>query len=139
MLVIFATVVIASGAGWLACTALQLDPHPREMTIAAVAVLVASLLAVTPLVLTTGASQPAVAQAGLAGTVIHLLLCAILGGGALLVSSLALHQSYVFWLLGLYWATLIAMSILFVRAVKVAPVATPAGAANAALLKQSEH
>src|SRR4051794_33372682 len=100
------------------------NPHPREMMFAAGAALVAGLLGAVPMVLTRGASQAAVAQAGLLGTVLHLLTCTMVGGGLLMIRSLRLDAGYVFWLLGLYWLTLIAVATGYVHAVKSAPHAT---------------
>jgi hypothetical protein len=73
-----------------------------------------------PILLTRGASQPAVVQAGLVGTMLHLFGCAAIGGGMFLVKSLRLEGSFLFWLLGLYWLTLVVLVACVVRAIKTA-------------------
>jgi hypothetical protein len=121
-------IALALAGGYAACALMGWNPHPREMLFAAGAALIAGLLGVVPMVLTRGATQPAVAQAGLLGTVLHLLTCTMLGGGMLLVKTLRLELAYVFWLLALYWLTLIAVAAGYVHAVKQAPVGTTPGA-----------
>src|SRR5690348_7090302 len=99
------------------------------MAVAAGVCLVAALVGCVPMLLTRGATQPAVAQAGLIGTLLHLLTCTVIGGGLLIIMRpLRLEAAYVFWLLGLYWLTLIVVATGYVSAVKHAPPAPAAPA-----------
>jgi hypothetical protein len=123
MLVIPVSIALAAACGFAGCTALHLKPHVAEMLLAASACLIASEFALVPIILTRGATQPTVAQAGLIGTVIHLFGCSILGGALILFQPLQIDGSVVYWLLGLYWVTLIVLSTGFVRILKAAPIA----------------
>jgi hypothetical protein len=114
-------ILAATGIGYAVCAAAGWNSHPREMFAAAIACLIASELAIIPLILVRGATQTAVAQAALVGTVVHLFACAALGGGAILIArSVRLDGAFVYWLLALYWLTLIVLVMMFVRAVKSA-------------------
>lgn len=103
-----------------ACRSAGINLHGRELALAAVVCGVAAELAMIPLVVTAGGLQPAVAQAGLVATVVHMLTAA--AGG--MAASVPLHDSRPFfnWLLLFYFATLIAVCIVAVRAVKSAPM-----------------
>lgn len=116
-MIVIAAIVI----GYAVCAAAGFNPHPRAMLLAAFICCVAAGFGAVPMVLTRGAYQQSVAQSALVGTGLHLLVCTVLGGGAMLVWALKL--AYIFWLLGLYWLTLIVLAIAYVRAVKAAPMA----------------
>jgi hypothetical protein len=116
--------VVAVAVGFAACRMVGVEPHAREMIAAAVACLIAGELAVAPLILTRGADQSAVAQAVLLGTGIHLF--ASVGFAAIVIlgpGHFGLAQSFIYWLLGLYWVTLIALVVGFAKAVRGAPTA----------------
>jgi hypothetical protein len=98
------------------------DPHVREMRAAALTVFAAAELAFVPLMLTRGGNQASVAQAALVGTGIHLFV-SIVVAAVLILGHLGLGDSYLYWLLGLYWVTLIALVVAFAKAVRSAPVA----------------
>ena len=115
---------MSAAGGAMACRLISVDPHLRELLFAAGACLVASEASMVPIALTRGAAQATVAQAGLVGTMIHLFGCAALGGGFMLMGSLRLHAALMYWLLGMYWLTLIVLVAGFVRAVRAAPVTT---------------
>lgn len=117
-------IAVAVATGLLVFAALDVSAHPREMVLAALICTLAGEVALIPLLLTRGAAQPAVAQAGLVGTVVHLFTSAALGGAAMLVKPLRLDQAYVYWLLALYWISLIVLVTLLVRAVKAAAIRT---------------
>lgn len=122
LLILPLTVVIAAAIGYGACVALEIDPHLRDMLAAAIGCIVASIAGVIPLVLTRGASQIAVSQAGLVGTVLHLLVGISIAG--FLFLGVKLGQPFLYWMMAFYWLTLIVLVVVLVRAVKSAPVAT---------------
>ena len=124
MLLIPLVIALVAAAGALACRALGIPPHIREILFAAGACSVASEIAMTPILLSRGSNQAGVAQAGLIGSLIHLLACSVLGGALIIFKPLRLEPAFVYWLLGLYWLTLIVLVIAFVRAVQNAPVGT---------------
>ena len=123
ILTMLISIALAAACGFAVLSALNINPHPREMLLAAVACLVASELALIPILLARGAAQPAVAQAGLIGSVIHLLACSVFGAALIILKPLRIDGAIVYWLLGFYWLSLIVLSTLFVRALKAAPPA----------------
>jgi hypothetical protein len=131
LIVIPVVVVLIAAGGYLTCGVLGWNPHAREMIAASVICLIGSELAAIPLMLTRGASQPAVAQAALIGTMVHLFVIALLGGALMMFKPLPLDSSMAYWLLGLYWLTLIVLVVSSVRAVKIAPVGLPAATKQA--------
>src|SRR5690349_14859690 len=105
LVIIPIAIVLAVGVGFAICGAKHVDPHVREMVFAAIICLVASEGAMIPIILTRGASQAAVAQAALVGTIIHLFACCGLGGGLIMTKAFGLLPAFAYWLLALYWVT----------------------------------
>ena len=119
LLVPFAVLVTAA-CGFAGANAFGLAIHEREMMIAGITCLVAGALASLPIILTRGASQIAVVQAALLGTIVHLFVC-IITATVLALAKLVAPQPYLYWILGFYWMTLMALVIGFARAVRSAP------------------
>ena len=109
------------GGGVALCAAAGWTVHTREVTIAAVSSGVACVIAMTPILLARRAGQAAVAQAGLLGTLIHLMGHVIVAGYVILAKP-RLHPSFIWWLMPFYWVTLAALAGAFVRQVRQAPV-----------------
>jgi hypothetical protein len=86
--------------------------------------LVGSELAMVPLLIVRGASQAGVVQASLVGTILHLFVCMIIAT-ILVLGKLLAGAPYLFWLLGLYGVSLMALVFAFVKTIRSAP---PAGA-----------
>ena len=109
-------------AGLIFCAAKvsSINLHLNEMFVAAGLSALASELALIPLLITSGKSQVTVSQAGLVSTVIHTMVCAALGMGASVL--LRMGQPLMYWLLLFYWATLVSIAAIAVRAVKSAPI-----------------
>ena len=124
-LLLLLAVLLVAGGGYALCAALGVMVSPAVVATAAMAALVAGAAACVPLVLARGASQPAVAQAGLVGTVVHLFGCLL--GAAVLFLGLHAGLGAVYWVLAFYSATLVVLVIEFSRAVRAA--APAAGAA----------
>ena len=122
LLLLLAVLTVAAG-GYALCTAAGWAVRPGRVAIAAVAALVASGAAFVPIVLTRGASQPAVAQASLVGTVIHLFGC--LAGATTLLLGLQAGAASAYWVLAFYWATLVVLVVELSRAIRRAPQAAP--------------
>ena len=118
-LALFVSIAIAAAAGLALCAVAGWNPRPLGLAMSALASLVAGAVAFVPLVLARGASQAAVAQAALLGTVIHLFGC--LAGAAVMLLVVRMPAA-TYWMLAFYWATLIALVVGFTRAVKAAPV-----------------
>ena len=119
---VFPVIVIVgtAAAGLVTCMATGINPHTNVLIVAALACLAASLAGVTPLLLTRGASQLAMSQAGLVGTVAHLFIGITVA--AALYLGLKLGQPFLYWTLAFYWTSLVAVVIVSVRFVKAAPV-----------------
>ena len=119
-------VLIVVAGGYALCTALGWAVQPGRVAVAAAAALVASGAAFVPIVLARGASQPAVAQAALVGTVIHLFGC--LAGATTLLLVLQAGMASAYWVLAFYWATLVVVVVELSSAIRRAPQAAPPAA-----------
>ena len=75
----------------------------------------------TPILLARRAGQATVAQAGLLGTLVHLMGHVIVAAYVILAKP-RLHPSFIWWLMPFYWVTLAALAGAFVRQVRQAPV-----------------
>jgi hypothetical protein len=111
-------IVMMALTGLGAARAFNLNPHLREMYIAAGVMLAASELAMLPLLLTRGANQLAVSQAALVATMVHLMSAAVA------VFALTASKPFTYWLLAFYGATLISVSVACIKSVRSAPIAT---------------
>src|SRR5690349_16885230 len=104
------------------CRAIRIDAHVTDLLAATLTCLVAGELAAIPLLLTRGGSQASVAQSALVGSVVHLFVC-IGVAGVIIFGHLGLGPTYLYWLLGFYWITLIALVVVFARSIRSAPTA----------------
>jgi hypothetical protein len=116
------TLAIAVAIGLAMIVGTGHNPHVKEMLTAAMTCLVAGELAVVPLLLMRGANQIGIAQAALVGTVMHLFACVAVAA-VVILGRLPLGISFVYWLLALYWVTLMALVVAFAKAIRSAPVA----------------
>jgi hypothetical protein len=106
--------------GYGLCQAGGWNVHPRDMAVAAVVAGLAVVLACVPMILVRGASQSAVAQAALAGTVIQLLMCLLLAGLVWAMKRIGEPTAFGLWLLAFYWGTLAAMVVGMSRQLRAA-------------------
>src|SRR3954454_5551508 len=102
------------------CHAMGINAHVKDLLAATLTCLVAGELAAIPLVLTRGGNQASVAQAALVGSVVHLFVC-IAVAGIVVFGHLGPGPAYLYWLLGFYWVTLIALVVVFARSIRSAP------------------
>ena len=93
--------------------------HAPDMFNAAGTCLVAVVLAGVPLLMTRRASQYAAAQAGLVATMLHLFVT--IGTAMFMLVLGRLTPPFLYWLIPLYFATLVPVVIAAVRAVRQAP------------------
>jgi hypothetical protein len=122
LLIIPIAIALAVGIGYAICAAMHVNPHVREMMFAAVVCLIASVGAMIPIIRTRGASQASVVQSALVGTMIHLFVCCGLGGALIITKAFGLTNAFAYWLLGLYWVTLIVVVVGLIGAIKAANV-----------------
>lgn len=113
---------VAFAAAVGVCHAMGMDAHLKDLLAATLTCLVAGELAAIPLILTRGGNQASVAQAALVGSVVHLFVC-IGVAGVIIFGHLGLGPAYLYWLLGFYWVTLIALVVVFARSIRSAPTA----------------
>ena len=126
ILLIPIAIALVCGAGYAACTAMGWSAHPRELLVAALTCLAAGALGVTPIVivrLKLAQTQANVAQASLIGTMLHLMACVVVMGSVLLMK-IRLAPAFTWWLMGFYFATLIALSIGLVAEMRLAAART---------------
>jgi hypothetical protein len=109
------------GGGIALCAAAGWTVQAREMIIAALSSGVACLLALGPVYLARRGGQAAVAQAGLLGTLVHLMGHVIVAAFVILAKP-KLHPSFIWWLMPFYWVTLAALAGVLMRQVRHAPV-----------------
>ena len=109
--------------GWLICALASVNPHLLELSLGAGAALLGSIAGVVPLLLARQATQLGMSQAALVGTMGHLFVTIALASVALL-GKFKLDQSFMWWLAAFYWMSLIALAVVYARAVKSAPPAT---------------
>jgi len=122
LLLLLAVLLVAAG-GYALCVALGWTVRPVPAGVAAATALVAGGAAFVPVILARGSTQPAVAQASLVGTLVHLFGC--LAGATTLLLVLHAGAAAAYWVLAFYWATLAALVIEFSRAIRLAPPLTP--------------
>ena len=109
-------IIVAGLAGAGVAHIAGFNPHTHELILAAIAALVASEAALLPHMLKTEASPVAAFQAALYGTIIHLLLFLILGAGILFL--LKPNLAFIWWLMPMYWVTLVGVCSVFIRAMR---------------------
>ena len=112
-------VALIAGGGYALVEVNGGDAHLRDLVNAAVTSLVGVALAALPLSMTRRSTQYAVAQAGLVATMLHLFIMA--GAPMFMLVFGRLSQPFLYWLIPLYFATLVPIVIAATRAVRQAP------------------
>jgi hypothetical protein len=107
---------LAAGGGFACCRAAGIDPHGRDLVMALVVFMLASQAALVPLVFRQGGTAMALTQAALVGMVMHLLVAIGLSVGVMLIGKT--DAGFAYWTLAFYWATLLGLAIIFIRAVR---------------------
>lgn len=120
-----AMLVFAGGGGALTKIAGWTGQGPALLGAAGI-VWIAGMLGASCLWFVRGASQASVAQAGLAGTMVHLMLCTV-AAAVVTLGKMGPQTPFLYWLMAFYWLTLIVLVIVFVRAVKAAPLERATG------------
>lgn len=123
-------IVVAALAAVPILRAITGAAHTRELLIAGAICLVSSEMALIPLLLTRRASQIAVSQAALVGTVVHMFMMLALGAAAYALQMVGQRNLFLFLLMGLYWVSLILIVIAMIKAVRHAPPEQRPGSAT---------
>src|SRR5690349_566359 len=105
LLIPLVVIVVAAGAVAL-CSGIGAQTQTKAVVLAAVSCLAAGELAIVPLVLSKGGNQATISQAALLGTIIHLFV-SIAIAGIVIFAKLGAGQTYLYWLAGFYWITLL--------------------------------
>lgn len=111
-------IVLIVGTAMPILASAGVDSHPRAAIVAAVIVLLASTLSVIPLWLTRTASLTSRVQAGLVATVVHMMVAAALCAVEMRIALGGAFLAVVYWLLPLYWSTLIILVIAVARTLR---------------------
>jgi drug/metabolite transporter (DMT)-like permease len=112
-------IALAAALGVGVCFALGINPHFREMSMAVGICMVSSELAILPVLLNEKLLRAHISQAALLGTIVHLMLATMMA--AIILLWLRPPLAFVYWLLALYWLTLIAISAVFVKILRQTP------------------
>jgi hypothetical protein len=70
---------------------------------------VASTLALVPVQRYTGTDAMVIVQLALVGTVLHLIVAALLAVAGASLHLVSFHGAFIFWLLGAYWFSLVVL------------------------------
>ncbi|MGD1277839.1 MAG: hypothetical protein ABR964_11540 [Tepidisphaeraceae bacterium] len=102
--------ILAAAVGAASLKILGVAVQMPAMLVALGAAIAASGLAAVPLSLARGGSPVTIMQAGLVGTVVHMLVL-IITAAVVLLLRWPVGSSFVFWLYGFYLVTLIALVV----------------------------
>src|SRR5882672_4158935 len=118
------TIAAVAAGGLAACKAMGIDPHLREMIVAGIGMSLVCAAAGLPLLLSRGASQLTVVQAGLTASAVHLLGSMLVASSMFMRGLLATYPLLI-WLGAFFATTLITLTIIIAQHVrKSAAVAT---------------
>jgi hypothetical protein len=118
-------ILIAGAGGVGLCIVAGWDPHLLQLSLAAVGCLGASIAGAAPMALVRHASQYAVTQAALVGSIVYLFGVVMFAGVVMLTAAGGgLSIAMVLWLVVFYCVTLAALVAFYVRAVRNAPPAS---------------
>ena len=118
------TIAAVAAGGLAVCKAMGIDPHLREMIVAAVGMSMVCAFAMLPLLLSRGASQMTVVQSGLTASALHLL-------GSVVVASVMFARGLIktypllIWLAAFFATTLIVLTIIIAQHVRKSASANP--------------
>jgi hypothetical protein len=107
---------VAAAIGFACCRSAGIDPHGREMSMALVVFMIASQIAVVPVIFRRSGTAMGLTQSALIGLVVHLLVAVGLSLGVMVL--LKINAAFAYWTLVFYWATLCGLAIIFIRAVR---------------------
>ena len=115
---ITAAVVMAAVIGYAICRFAGLDKQGRPALVAAIICSASAALASLPALLSRKADMATASQAGLAGTLGHLLLTLILAAAAWMLKVVHQRQTFLLWLVALYWVSLVVLVCVVVRLIR---------------------
>jgi hypothetical protein len=116
------TIAAVLAIGLSSSKVLGLDPHLREMSVAAVGMSIVCALAGLPILLSRGANQLTVVQSGLTSTAVHLLGSVLVASTTLMPRLLSTYPLLI-WLGAFFATTLITLTIIIAQHVRRASAA----------------
>ena len=126
------TIAAVAAGGLAVCKAFGIDPHLREMIVAAIGMSVVCGLAYLPLFLTRGASQIAIVQGGLVSSGVH-LMGSVVVASSMFMRGLLKTYPLLIWLAAFFVTTLIILTFIIAQHVrKSAAAADPIAKAKTA-------
>jgi hypothetical protein len=111
LLVIPLVVLLVIALAWSILAGAGVRILPLEPVTAAIACSAAGVLGLIPLLKLRAKDLTTVLQMALIGTVLHLLAAGALAGAAVAAHVVEGRLSFIFWLLGAYWVSLIALVV----------------------------
>jgi hypothetical protein len=111
-------VLAVTGIGYGLCRAAGRLGHGREALVAALICIVAGEVAATPILLAQDSDVSRSSQAGLLGTLGHLFLTVVLAAVVWMLQLAGERQPFLFWLLALYWVSLVTLVAIVVRVIR---------------------
>jgi hypothetical protein len=105
-----------AAVGAVSCRWTGADWHGRELAVAAAVSLLAAEAAVTMIALQHGASTVHLVQTSLMALGLHLLLSLVLAAAAMLSGRVG--PAFAWWMLAMFWATLLGVCAVLVRAIR---------------------
>ena len=127
------TIAAVAAGGLAVCKAMGIEPHLREMIVAGIGMAIVCVAAGLPLLLSRGANQLTIVQAGLSSSAVH-LLGSVLIASAIFFPSLIATYPLLIWLAAFFATSLIVLTLIIAQHVRKA-----AAAANAIAKPASNH
>jgi hypothetical protein len=118
LLAILVSVMAAAGAGYGACRLAGRDAFAQAALAAAIICSLSAMLAALPALLSRQADVAAASQAGLIGTLGHLLLTLLLAAAAWALKLVHQRQPFLLWLIVLYWVSLVALVCVVLQVIR---------------------
>ena len=110
---------IVFGTGMSVCRYAGINLHLHEAMLALTVFVIASEVALLPLMFQIKPTTLSLTQAALIGMVVHLMLAILLALAIMLLTKPA--AAFAYWSLVFYWVTLAGLAFVFIRAVRQVP------------------
>lgn len=106
MLIIPITVLGALAAAAGMCVLAGVQPHGRDLLLAAIVAIAAAEVGLAPMLLLRSTEPTTRAQVALGGTVAHMLITILLAAAVMVGRVVEPATPFVLWLIGAYWISL---------------------------------
>jgi len=120
-----AVVAATAAAGLGLCAVAGWTAHAQALAAAGIVACLASIVAIIPMLLARHAAAAAAMQAGLAGTVLHLMAFLFLSLLAWALNLTGKVDAYAAWLLLFYAVSIVPVARIIIRFIRSAPPESP--------------